>query len=238
MNILKAIKKLFKTKDGVKRKMTYPSVEALRILHQMEAVEKQAVILKERHGADFNSFFYRHMTFNIIKSEVMSVLYPKHRSEIYTDIHWDSHWHEKHVLNFPGPIYTGVTDNGGAGECAPENVMVDQEGCEYIYHQPRNYTQLIEVSLAAELDPFNAYSCDGNKHWNYELVKNWWHNRSEWISQLMDPLLIKHNGADIVQLYIDYLNSDTAELDLRRYCFFLLNNYYPAEDNMDLPIIS
>lgn len=231
MNILKAIKALFKTEDGVKR--TYPSEEALRILHQMEAVEKEAAILKERHGPDFNSFFHCHMAFNIIKCEIMFALYPDHVSEIHTY----NHWHEKHVLNFPGPIYTEVTDNGGAGECAPENIMVDQEGCEYVFRQPRNYTQLVAVVLAAGLDPLNAYGSDGNKHWNYELVKSWWQNRAEWISQLMDPLVIKHNGADIVQLYIDYLNSD-AELDLRRYCFFLLNNYYPAEDNMDLPIIS
>ncbi|SEW22368.1 hypothetical protein SAMN05428988_3314 [Chitinophaga sp. YR573] len=213
MNILKAIKALFKTEDGVKR--TYPSEEALRILRQMQETEKQAAVLKERHGVDFNAFFYSQIP--------------------YTD---GSHWDEKHVLNFPGPIYTGVTDNCGTGIEAPENVMFDHEGREFIYCQPKNYNQLAAVDTAGAVAPFQAYGFDGNKCWNYELVKSWWQNRAEWISQLMDPLLIKHNGADIVQLYIDYLNSDIAELDLRRYCFFLLNNYYPAEDNMDLPIIS
>jgi len=166
---------------------------------------------------------------------VMPALYPDYKTELFTD---SSHWHEKHELNFPGPIYTGVTDTCGTGIEAPDNIMFDYCGCEYVSRQPRNYAQLIEVTNVADIEVLSGYSCDGNKHWNYELVKGWWFNRPKWIRHLKDPAVKKHNGADIVKLYIDYLNSGTAELDLRRYCFFLLNNYYPAEDNMDLPIIS
>jgi len=45
---------------------------------------------------------------------------------------------------------------------------------------------------------------------------------------LKDPEIIRSNGGR-EQLYIDYLNSD-AETDLKRYCFFLENGYYPGEN--------
>jgi hypothetical protein len=221
MNILKAIKKLFVKKDD--HETYYPPIEYSVV--SPRTIEEIAQELSAKYGDDFNKYFYT--------PEIADTL--KREPEIKAN--YGGSWNRKHPFNFPGTFFTGEGDTCGTGSPeAPENVMEDRDGYEYIYRQPRNYSELIQVTNAAASETCGCYACDGNKYWTYESCKKWWANKEDMINQLNDPEVDKSNGGRI-HLYIDYLNT-SAELDLRRYCFFLLNGYYPTQDNLDLPTLS
>lgn len=188
--------------------------------------EDKEETLKKTYGDDFNAFFYSSQISDILQSDAVGpVSYREHP------------WAEKHPFNIPGPFFTADTTNCGTGRPeAADNVMYDADGYEYIYRQPSNYHELIQVLNASAVEICGGYSCYGNQRWTYDSCKEWWANRADMIIQLNDPKVDKTNEGNI-HLYIDYL-STSAELDLRRYCFFLLNKYYPAEDNLDLPALS
>ena len=216
MSILNSIKALFKNFSAK------PDV-----LLTAEGVAR----LKNRYGEDFMSFLYKPEIDNVIRFEIPALLAFR---KPYHDFFRHDHWPDKHPFNFPGPFYTGQSDSCGTGDIeAPENVMYGLHCCEYVFRQPRNFAELSCVFEAAAVEVLDSYSCNGNKYWTYELCKEWWRNRFDLIAQLYDPEVKRFNGGRI-HLYIDYLNSE-AETDLKRYCFFLENNYYPNDININLP---
>lgn len=90
-----------------------------------------------------------------------------------------------HWMNTPGTIYCGATDNCGTGpDDAPDNVLLDAQSYQVIYKQPSSIYELEMVIDAAEDDPFGGYGADGNLHWNYKNIKEWWNNRGKLIEEV------------------------------------------------------
>lgn len=200
------------------------------IKKHLKEVNDKVPMLEDRYGKDFFSFFYRHDADEMIRRELLKVL---EFSASSLDCLDNDHWPQKHPFNFPGTFYTGESDSCGTGETeAPFNVLFDANCQEYVFKQPQSYAELLCVIDAGAVEVFDSYSCNGNKYWTYSQCKNWWAGKADLIYQLNDSALKEMNrGRE--QLYIDYLNSD-AEYDLRRYCFFLENNFYPG-DGVALP---
>ncbi len=93
---------------------------------------------------------------------------------------WDGMWTDKQWMNTPGPLYCGQTDNCGTGPlAAPNNVHVDHEGYEFIFRQPVNLYELRQVLQAAYEDPWQGYGADGDAHWSFDGLKEWWACRRE-----------------------------------------------------------
>lgn len=201
------------------------------IAKHQKVVEEKALKLIDIYRSDFNTFFYRPEIGEIIRKELLPVLEPFESSRYCLD---NDHWLEKHPFNFPGPFYTGESDTCATGHVeAPENVLYDSYTQEYIFKQPQSFVELVSVIDAAAVEVFDSYSCNGNSYWTYEKCKQWWKNKPQLLELLKEPEIAAVN-AGREQLYIDYLNT-TAETDLRRYCFFLENGYYPGSENTNLP---
>jgi hypothetical protein len=187
--------------------------------------------LAERFGLDFCLFLYRPQLYEFINKTVVPVLYPAEKHDTFLD---HDHWKEKHPFNFPGPFYTGESDTCCTGHIeAPDNVLYDANGQEYIFRQPGSYVEFIGTVNAAAVEVFDSYSCNGSDHWTHQRCKEWWQNKPALLKQLNDPEIREVNG-DRISLYIDYLGS-SAEHDLRRYCYFLEHGIYPADDGTPLP---
>lgn len=99
---------------------------------------------------------------------------------------------------------------------------------EFVMIQPRTKTELLQLWNASAVEVFGAYYCDGNKHWTVKEVKNWWFEKDDLLQHLKDEELIKMNchQEKRYQHYLEHL----AEMDLRRYCFFLDNGFYPTTE--------
>lgn len=232
MEILKYIKSFFKHPGSVPAGSPYPpyDIEAY-IKNHLITVEEKGASLREKYGEDFNAFLYRPDLDEFIRGELHSFLDIRPPNDRYFD---DDHWNNKHPFNFPGPFYTGESDTCGTGDGeAPFNVLYDSYCCEYVFRQPKTYGQLLCVMDAAAVEVFDSYSCNGNAHWTYNACKEWWSSRFDLIAQLNTPEVKRANG-ERVHLYLDYL-SDGAEIDLRRYCYFLESGHYPDIDVNELP---
>lgn len=182
-------------------------------------------LLIKRYGPEFTAFLYRPHTAQFIREEVLLFINPPSQYNGFLD---NSHWSEKHYLNFPGPFYTGDSDTCGTGDQeAPDNVLYDGPHVqEYIFRQPQSFAEFLCVLDAAAVEVLDSYSCDGNDHWTYLLCQEWWRGKAEIIRRLNTPAFRETNG-NRVQLYIDYLDG-AAETDLRKYCYFLENGRYPT----------
>ncbi len=206
------------------------SYEAYLAAHPAK-IEKEAASFWQKHYPDFNAFLYRPAVANFIRREVLPIRNGDIPNNAYLD---NSHWLNKHYLNFPGPFYTGESDTCGTGDGeAPANVLYDFYCCEYVFRQPQNFAEFLCVLDAAAVEVLDSYSCDGNDHWTVALCREWWRGKSEIISFLNSPALQETNGSR-TQLYVDYLNGP-AETDLRRYCYFLENGAYPTTEAVVLP---
>ena len=149
-------------------------------------------------------------------------------------------WQEKNWLNVPGPIYTGITDTCLTGRPeAPDNVVYDENGQEFIFRQPRNRKELSQVVYAAMIDPFGGYVCDGNEHWTPALIRDWWSRKPDlvnWIDQQLKNPEFKTHGDFVEQNQLqglqDFQNFVEAGLHdyLRAYAFFLEQGQAPQEE--------
>lgn len=242
MNLLQKLKNLFATKQLAEKPAPSHIVapvsseaahsvwhDAYLIKHynDIESTSKKFI----DHYGDFNSFLSTPHFDTFLRKEVLFFRVPDSKRNTFLN---NSHWQEKHPFNFPGPFYTGYSDSCGTGVCeAPQNVMNDANCCEYIFRQPKDFTELLRVLDAAEAEVLDSYSSNGNDHWTYEACKEWWASRQEIIAALRDEELISMNNGQ-AQLYINYLNGE-AESDLRRYCYFLIHGSYPVDENAVLP---
>jgi hypothetical protein len=180
---------------------------------------------------NFNSFLSTPHFDTFLRTEVLFFREPDNQYNTFLD---ENHWQEKHPFNFPGPFYTGYSDTCGTGVWeAPSNVMNDANCQEYVFRQPKDFAELLQVLDAAAAEVFDSYSSNGNDYWTYEACKEWWSNRAQLIVALMDEELVRMNNGQ-AQAYINYLNGE-AETDLRRYCYFLIHGSYPVEGTAALP---
>lgn len=195
--------------------------------------EERIQDVEEKLGIDAVSLIYTHD----LKKNLRAI------ESIYfkdlVDVSFSSGFHDKSRFNFPGPFYTGYTDNCGIGQLeAPATILYDENGHEHIFRQPHTTQQLIQLLVAAHIDPFEAYAMDGNDHWTLDLIKEWWNNKSALIAELSTENMIRNQNKKQAQDYIDYLNGE-ALLDLRKYAFFLLHKKYPfIEELNELPEIN
>jgi len=197
------------------------------IANHLKDVHDKYPKIEQAYGLDFNSFLFRPDIDTVVRLEVLPLLGFPVKERYFLD---NDYWQKRHPFNFPGPFYTGESDTCGTGDAeAPLNVMYDSYCCEYIFKQPKTYSELLCVIDAAAVEVFDSYSCNGNTHWTVDLCKQWWMQKSDLIEQLNHPEIKKMNGGR-EQLYIKYLNSE-AELDLRQYCYFLDNGRFPTNES-------
>lgn len=183
-----------------------------------------------QYYGDFTPFLYRPDFDLFLRKEV---LYFREPANPHNDFLDHNHWPNINPYNFPGPFYTGESDTCGTGIVqAPDNVANDINYCEYVFKQPTNYYEFLCLLNAAAVEVRDSYSSNGNDCWTHEACKTWWRSRTVLMRALARPEVIRVNNGQ-AQLYLDYLNGD-AEMDLRRYCFFLLHGIYP-DDQAVLP---
>ena len=225
MGILQAIKNYFNLKQAEPANLTVYDFEEYEAKH-LSDVAAESSRFEEKYG-DFTAFLYRRDFDQFLRKEVLFFREPEGKFNDFLD---NNYWQEKHHFNFPGPFYTGQSDTCGTGCCeAPRNVMNDENCCEYVFKQPKNFQELLCVIDAAAVEVFDSYSSNGNDYWTYSECKNWWANRAALLIDLKNEEAIKMNHGN-AQFYVDYLNGD-AEMDLRRYCYFLIHGRYPTDDS-------
>lgn len=148
-------------------------------------------------------------------------------------------WKDNRWMNTPGLIYCGETDNCGTGPlAAPNNVSVDEEGFEIIYRQPINLQELSQVWDAAWADPWSGYGADGNLHWSYETIKEWWAEPRRQVEQevrrLYEAELARNNknsaSGSEWKWWLGYLKTGMQQY-LQVYAFFLDNGRVPTESD-------
>jgi len=184
-----------------------------------------------RQYGEFTAFLYRPDFDLFLRRQVLFFRQPSEEEKPFL---YESHWPKKHAFNFPGPFYAGESDTCGTGIGeAPENVVIDGRGCEYIFRQPANYYELLCVLNAAEVETVNGYAADGNQHWTYAACQQWWRNRPQLLHDLNRPEVVAANDGQ-AQRYAAYLRGE-AEMDLRRYCYFLEHGAYPPAARPALP---
>lgn len=200
-----------------------------KVKKRLLEVAPESEKLEKEYGADFYAFLYRPDLDAFLKSKVLDFKSPQYAPNQYLD---NNHWNKRHPFNFPGPFYTGESDTCGTGvEEAPVNVLNDVHNTEYIFRQPANYSELVCVLEAADVEVLDSYSGNGNEYWTYALCREWWRNRD----QVLQGLYYREGGRPAVdKMYADYLNG-AAELDVRKYCYFLENGRYPAHPDIVLP---
>ncbi len=237
MNLLNYIKSFFVRlsvePDGLAEKESSKLNQESKKNEEFYALKRIADIEKvsEKYGPDFYGFLYRQDTDGFIRKEVLSFLDPESKYNHFLD---NNHWDSKNPYNFPGPFYSGESDTCGTGHIeAPGNVNYDADACEYIFKQPQNFAEFIGVVDAAAVEVLDSYSCNGNNYWTYEKCKDWWLCKDRLLVELDMPEIRRVND-NWTQLYIDYLNGD-AEMDLRKYCYFLENGVYPVNGTEVLP---
>lgn len=239
MSVFSRLQALFRKPVSPARASIYhPDAAQFRIRHAAYLAQKAAAIVQEpeslaEYDGDFHPFLYRPDFDWFLKTEVLP-LWP--HTQRTADVFDSNHWSNKHPFNFPGPFYTGESDTCGTGICqAPDNVALDEYGCEFVFRQPQNYPQLLRLLDAAAVETLASYSANGNEHWTYSACKDWWHNRRELVVALSQPAVQRANNGQ-VQAYLEYL-AGAAATDLRRYCYFLENGQYPADKNAALPLL-
>lgn len=119
-------------------------------------------------------------------------------------------WTDNHWMNTPGTIYCGQTDNCGTGPAeAAENIHVDAEGYEVVYRQPITQAELDQVISAACCDPFSGYGADGNLHWSYEKIKEWWMSREKLIVE------VNRLHQEVEESYKEWTSKTISQVDFR-----------------------
>lgn len=135
---------------------------------------------------------------------------------------------EKNPFNIPGPIYGAMTDTCATGPAeAPDNVMLDPAGQEFIFRQPSNVGELRQVFGAAWIDPFVGYGVDGNSNWSLELIRDWWRSRMELIHKSQSIPQPKKQ----VARWRSYLD-EQAESYLRAYAFLIEDGHLPSANDV------
>ncbi len=152
---------------------------------------------------------------------------------------WGGVWTDKQWMNTPGPLYCGQTDNCGTGPlAAPNNVHVDHAGYEFIFRQPVNLYELRQILQAAYEDPLQGYGADGDAHWSFERLKEWWAHRRELEAEIdrryREQLALEgHKDYPYfmaLRRWRDYLDTGMHDY-LRVYAFFLIEQRVPQDDD-------
>ena len=145
-------------------------------------------------------------------------------------------WDDRLWLNVPGPFYTGISDNCWTGRLhAPRHVLYGGEYFgEYVYRQPANAAEVLQLAEAAQNDPYAGYACDGDSHWTIATVREWWQDRAR-VEEYLATLLPEWSSSDNseereasegIRDFAAYI-ADGLSTDLQRYLFRLQEGHYP-----------
>jgi len=130
---------------------------------------------------------------------------------------------DRNPLNIPGPFYGAETTKCWIGPNeAPNNVMLDWGGQEFVFRQPTTIGELQQVIKAAICDPFSGYGADGDDHWNVRLIREWWEGMENRLAQIGQLASMNDN----TDQWASFSNSQ-AERYLRKYAFFVENQRLP-----------
>lgn len=132
---------------------------------------------------------------------------------------------DRNRLNIPGPIYGAETDTCTTGPAeAPKNVLLDENGQEFIFKQPSNPVEFRDVVSAAICECFQGYGADGDSHWRLTSIREWWKDRGE-----MCACVHQEFGDSESHLkWKDGLNGAFAPY-LQVYAFYVENGRVPDE---------
>ena len=87
---------------------------------------------------------------------------------------------ERNWLNVPGSVFGAETDTCTTGPHeAPQNVLLDCNGQEFLFRQPSTPSQLRDVISAAICECFEGYGATGDLHWRLGLIREWWSTRAD-----------------------------------------------------------
>ena len=137
-----------------------------------------------------------------------------------------SKFSEKNDLNMPGPIYGGETDTCCTGpQEAPDNVLLDKEGQEFVFKQPSTAVEFRDLVSAALSECFEGYGADGDSHWRLASIRDWWRTRED---MLLGGISEQWCEAESVMRWKRALQGE-AEGYLRVYAFFVENGRVPVD---------
>ncbi|GEM_PF-3343068 len=144
-----------------------------------------------------------------------------------------SQFSQRNLLNIPGPIYGAETDTCCTGpEEAPNNVLLDNNGQEFVFKQASSAVEFRDLVAAARSECFVGYGADGDVHWRLSLIRDWWRNREEMLAALGERWL-----AEIAQSHCKPESVERrrrallggARGYLRVYGFFVENGRAPTD---------
>jgi hypothetical protein len=143
------------------------------------------------------------------------------------DQFFPSHFADRNPMNIPGPIYGAETDTCATGpEQAPQNVLLDTNGQEFVFKQPSTADEFRDIVSAAICECFAGYGADGDTHWRLSLIREWWQTRDQMLRGLHKDI---GNECGIAK-WREGLLGGLAKY-LRIYAFYVENGRVPNEDD-------
>lgn len=112
-------------------------------------------------------------------------------------------------------------------EEARHNVLLDANGQEFVFRQPRNAAELRDVLSAAIVECFVGYGRDGDDHWRLSLIQQWWRGRGEMLTAASGL----HGDPTSLNDWRRALQGE-AESYLRVYAFFVENGRVPTDEEV------
>jgi hypothetical protein len=156
---------------------------------------------------------------------------------------FSNQWNQKNWRNVPGPFYAAETDTCLTGrQEAPNNILYDETGQEFIFRQPCTEQELYQVVQAAYTDPFIGYGCDGNDRWSSRDVREWWRRRTELLNWIVEQLrnpesesrahvnYVEQNQVSSLRDFEQFVGTGLHDY-LRAYVFFLEERRIPQESD-------
>lgn len=129
----------------------------------------------------------------------------------------------RNPLNIPGPFYGAETDTCQTGVAeAPNNVLLDDRGQEYVFKQPEDAAELRDVLSAALCECFTGYGADGDQNWTLALIREWWTTRFD----LLGRVAAAGNGAEVRRWRV--MLAGGAKEYLRGYAYFVEEGRRPT----------
>jgi hypothetical protein len=132
-------------------------------------------------------------------------------------------------LNLPGPIYGAETDTCCTGpQEAPNNVLLDKNGQEFVFRQASNPDDFRDLVSAAICECFEGYGADGDSHWRLSTIREWWRRR---VDMLHEQIGEEWCDPKSIEQWKRGLQGD-AEGYLKVYAFFVENGRVPTDGDI------
>ena len=120
---------------------------------------------------------------------------------------WDCRW----PMSPPGLVWSISSDTCGTGPPeAPDNVLFTDLGQEFVFRQPRNERELIEVMNADVNEVFDCYRFDGLDRWSFAAAQTWWETVPV-LEGWLEHRLVTESDAELnehARVHLDYLRSE------------------------------